>query len=774
MDSKPVCSVVCGVAGAGKTAYAMKIIEEKVKSGMSPWHIGFSSFSRAACAEAAERAADVVGIDAGRLQTTGFFRTLHSVVLRCLGIDARVILDHESASGQKFMTEVFGTVRGGEAGTLGAKIDEALNWWDAARSRLNRWDTDSENGVSVDHRQSDVTAKRDTWRPLGRQWDARIAPCDQAFLTHKTQELSASEAVCGSLYAHHDSEISQQPIRAKKSKCASYRCYHDGNKQLKDSKSDGEDILSYRRAIISIKTEQSEYENGRNCSEEQELCHEYGFGRKDYLWRGTTDVQVDEGVLQIVRMYENAKRMHGRLDFHDLAMKFAGVSAHETELTFSKCYREGTTPQEIDLWIIDEYQDCSRLLDLCVERLSEAAGELILLGDRYQSVYGFAGSDWRCMAFREEQAKASGNRILLNRSWRNRQKVLDWGEEILRQDRNYEERRPIAVDGDSSVGMIESKRLMESLGSLGGTDTMILCRTWFGLAKVKAQLDDLGIPWRSCQEKFRSRWEAPVKIAFVLVMRELSSGMRISEQDWRRVTEELPAKQDGKELFTRGTKAKWKKIECSPEPQKTLEETVDWGATEWLIEWIRKGEWRRDAYLLMDAAIEKYGIDEVRNPKLRLGSCHSVKGMQADNVFCLATSTNKANECDFWEDLFLKYVTVTRARFHYRVVVDLLDHARGRALFLPCPPGYWKFDEEMPDVRGGARAGCSDSMVRIESGHLGGEICGDGIRKEGDCRSDTLHQGAVCSDRDEEAQGRGEISAADLRTQEDLEEWWDL
>lgn len=774
MDSKPVCSVVCGVAGAGKTAYAMKIIEEKVKNGMSPWHIGFSSFSRAACAEAAERAADVVGIDAGRLQTTGFFRTLHSVVLRCLGIDARVILDHESASGQKFMTEVFGTVRGGEAGTLGAKIDEALNWWDAARSRLNRWDPDSEIGVSGDHKQPDGTANRDGWRPLGRQYDARMAPSDQVVSQHKTQDLSENGVNSGSLYPHNDSEISQQPIRAKISECASYRCYHDGNKQLKDSKNDGEDILAYRRAMFAIKEEQSGCENGCNFNEEQELHQEAGLGRKDSEWRTTTDVQVEEGVLQIVRLYENAKRMHGRLDFHDLAMKFAGVSAHETELTFRKCYREGTTPQEIDLWIIDEYQDCSRLLDLCVERLSEAAGELILLGDRYQSVYGFAGSDWRCMAFREEQAKATGNRILLNRSWRNRQKVLDWGEEILRQDKQYEERRPISVDGESSVGMIESKRLLESLGSLGGTDTMILCRTWFGLGKVKAQLDELGIPWRSCQEKFRSRWEAPVKIAFVLVMRELSAGMRISEQDWRRVTEELPAKQEGRELFVRGTKAKWKKIECSREPQKTLDEVGDWGATAELIQWIRKGDWRRDAYLLMDTAIEKYGIDEVRNPRLRLGSCHSVKGMQADNVFCLATSTNKANECDFWEDLFLKYVTVTRARFHYRVVVDLLDHARGRALFLPCPPGYWKFDEEMPDVRGISRANEGATLGAKPGECLGGEVPGRDLRAEGNPGPDSLREREIPRDRDETEDRRQGVDAAGTRTEEDLEEWWNL
>jgi superfamily I DNA/RNA helicase len=767
-------TVVVGIAGSGKTAHAMGIVEDRVKAGMSPWHIGFSSFSRAACAEAAERAAEVVGIDAGRLQTTGFFRTLHSVVLRCLGIDARVILDHDSASGQKFMTEVFGTIRGGEAGTLGAKIDEALNWWDAARSRLNRWETGIEPDLS--EAWTDGDHKDTQWRP---QTDL----CVQAASPHKTQGFCNKTGLksCSGYDIVIDENFTT--VNLHKTLCPGRQnAYHDEKYQLEHRKNIGthcEFDCSPCRENAENSSDGVKSSDGKDLHQKTELGHSQKsgtLGTDVHRVSGTqgTDVQVEEGILQVVRLYENAKRLHGRLDFHDLAMKFAGVSADETELTFRKCYREGTTPQEIVLWIIDEYQDCSRLLDLCVERLSEAAGELILLGDRYQSVYGFAGSDWRCMAFREEQAKATGNRILLNRSWRNRQKVLDWGEEILRQDRQYEERRPMAVDGDSSVGMIESKRLLENLSSLGGTDTMVLCRTWFGLAKVKAQLDELGIPWRSCQEKFRSRWEAPVKIAFVLVMRDLAAGMRISEQDWRRVTEELPAKQDGKEFFVRGTKAKWKKIECSREPLKTLGEVGDWGATEWLIEWIRKGEWRRDAYLLMDTAIDKFGVEEVRNPRLRLGSCHSVKGMQADNVFCLATSTNKANDCDFWEDLFLKYVTVTRARFHYRVVVDLLDHARGRALFLPCPPGYWKFDQEMPDVRGVQRTEGRDRLGDEASGGVAGEVYRDSVQQEGNSGSDTLCERKVRRDRDETTQGRGEIAAAETRTSEDLEEWWNL
>ena len=59
----PRVKVVIGVAGAGKTSYAMGEIERLLHEGVKWNQIGFLSFSRAACREAAERASRVVGED---------------------------------------------------------------------------------------------------------------------------------------------------------------------------------------------------------------------------------------------------------------------------------------------------------------------------------------------------------------------------------------------------------------------------------------------------------------------------------------------------------------------------------------------------------------------------------------------------------------------------------------------------------------------------------------------------------------------------------------
>jgi hypothetical protein len=294
--------------------------------------------------------------------------------------------------------------------------------------------------------------------------------------------------------------------------------------------------------------------------------------------------------------------------------------------------------------------------------------------------------------------------------------------------------------------MMESRVLMENVDRLATMDSLVIGRTWFSLEKIKSALDQRGIPWRSCQEKQKSRWEAPVKIAFVLVMRDLRDGKRISEQDWRRITEELPQKWEGMELFKRGEKARWKKLECSQEPKKSLDELVEWGATEFFSVFLREEMWRRDAMLLIDTAIEKYGVDLVREPKIRIGSVHSVKGMEARNVFCMASSTEKSAGGDFYEELFLKYVAITRASLNYRVVVDLVEHARGKPLFLACPKGYWKFDNTMPEDNGDA--GTQDSGRDCRVGEearqmLGLQISGGSVLRDRDPGSAAVREREV-------------------------------
>ena len=91
--------VVVGVAGAGKTAMAMDLMEQPLREGLKFWEVGFLSFSRAACAEAVSRAAAITGEPEDRLTGTGFYKTIHAAVVRSMAVDTKSILDPDSKSG---------------------------------------------------------------------------------------------------------------------------------------------------------------------------------------------------------------------------------------------------------------------------------------------------------------------------------------------------------------------------------------------------------------------------------------------------------------------------------------------------------------------------------------------------------------------------------------------------------------------------------------------------------------------------------------------------
>lgn len=774
-------TVVIGCAGAGKTTWSMKLIEERLRSGLKWWEIGFASFSRAACLEAAQRASVITGVSVEKLQKEGFYRTLHSSALRCLGLDSKVLLDSESAAGKKWYEEVFGVPRGGEAGTLAAKVDQALGEWDKARARLSGFGKVFRIDIPQDIIRVGINSANNPCKfpnlPEKCHVCQHCLACDSS---GKTQgfcaDFDSSIHICK--FEENIPFVTEESRREKK-------CRH------RDILMEYSEITPYRsRTCEHVTIHDTIYgvscpECGENDRENAETAQNTGFSCGGIKTGGVRPLESSDINREIhgfspeteatIRRYEAQKKVWGKLDFTDILMKYAGIQA-DADLNFVQTYPDGSVPHEINLWILDEYQDCSALLDAAAARLSEAAEEVVMLGDTYQAVYGFSGSDWRVMRSHEVQAKAEGNRVLLNRSWRNPESVLSWGESVLREDKQYEERKPTTDRGIGSVGMIDSSLLMENLGSLANTDTMIIGRTWFALDKVKSKLDQLGIPWKSCQEKQKSRWEAPVRIAFVITMRMLRDGQKVSEQDWRRICEELPQKWEGKELFERGIKAKWKKMECRHAETHGLSDVKEWGATEYFKEFVKGEVWRKDAALLIDMAIEKYGVDLVREPKIRIGSVHSVKGAEARNVFCLAGSSERASgvDTDFWEDLFLKYVAITRASWNYRVVVDLVEHARGKPLFLACPKGYWKFDKEIPSELVGVEDTVAVHQLGDETAwSVDSEVSGRDLREDGNSRFDSLRDGFVRGDRDEEV-GRRPKKDAGVPAEEDLEEWWNL
>ena len=777
-DGRAIVRTVTGIAGAGKTSYAMSILEQKLREGLQWSQIGFCSFSRAACQEGAQRAAEVCGVDSEALTKTGWFRTLHSAALRLSGVPREALLDPESPKTAEWFREAGLGSPGGERGTDGEFCATALAFWDLLRARV----------VPILDMRSDTDDRRDD------SVVSSLKPCVFCGQTHGDDTddtmMTPKFRLC-----HHLNSKRRNDLRGNFSFLEYYKeifyFLHDklsaqkmvssviiSNKSLY-SKELSDDTLGQESVISVITLDRIIEEAKRNPLCGKALCQTSANTARmiretvvSSLWDGWNAKEVGgwstDTVRKYISEYETKKVLYGKVDFTDLMFRMAGlrVNSELAVVPAEPC----VAPSEVKVWILDEYQDCSPLLDHAVQALTRHAAEVWMLGDSHQAVYGFSGSSSLCYRMRELAAEQDGTALLLNRSWRNPEQVLDWGEQVLREGYDYEERRPISESDEGSVGLLDWDAFVRLLPLLATTDTMILGRTWWNLQRVKSELDQQAIPWASCQEKQSSRWEAPVRIALTLTFRDLLAGKLISEQDWRRVTENYPQKLSGQELFARGIKAKWKKMECGREPRIGIGGLEEVGATDFFVrEFLRGGLWKTDTLLLMDQAIDRFGIEHVRKPGIRIGSVHSVKGLEADNVFVIAESTVRASGIDALEEeeRCLKYVAITRAKRHYRLVVDQVSVGRGRPQFWAAPKGFWEFTNE------GSGDSEKDQAVFGRPRSDGGQVPSELLQSEGISRSDRHLQRKGDLPGNQGA-GRGVDDTAEGNLASDIECWWNF
>ena len=88
---------VFGPPGAGKTTFLLNVVEQELENGVAPHRIGYFAFTRKAATEAKERA---IAKFPNLNSETDFpwFRTLHSLAYKCLGVSNKDIMKPEHYS----------------------------------------------------------------------------------------------------------------------------------------------------------------------------------------------------------------------------------------------------------------------------------------------------------------------------------------------------------------------------------------------------------------------------------------------------------------------------------------------------------------------------------------------------------------------------------------------------------------------------------------------------------------------------------------------------
>ena len=143
----------------------------------------------------------------------------------------------------------------------------------------------------------------------------------------------------------------------------------------------------------------------------------------------------EETVADVYEMYE--KRMHAAnaMDFDDLLVRTVNL----LELFEDVRERYQTAFRHV---LVDEYQDTNRAQYRLLQLLSEKHRNLFVVGDDYQSVYGFRGADIRNI-LEFERDFPDTEVVKLEQNYRSTQTILSAANAIMSNNRGQQGEEPL-------------------------------------------------------------------------------------------------------------------------------------------------------------------------------------------------------------------------------------------------------------------------------------------------------------------------------------------
>lgn len=398
-------------------------------------------------------------------------------------------------------------------------------------------------------------------------------------------------------------------------------------------------------------------------------------------WEASGNPALDQcDVEATVKKYEQAKKREDRLDFTDMIGRYAGVKFGVDGPQF--CTPEGEVPEGLRVLAIDEAQDSSHLVDRVCRRLaaSDTVERIWISGDPFQSIHSFAGGDYRL--FLSWDAEES----IMPRSYRCPNPILQLGERCLRQMKyGYRDRgiAPAEHDGVIQTSPDASDAISHALGD---SSVLILGRCKYSLDAYENYLVEKGIPYSWVDKAHGTK-----ALSGYAALWSLEHGEPCRGEDFGNAVSLISVKdKELGELLFRGEKTAWASGKRNHVDVVVPE---DWyydmaGAAPALRDLIKTGRWvnaiepkNRERAARWYKSAKDYGVECACNPRIRLSTIHSAKGLEADTVILSSIVSHAvergrmALEDLHDEECRVAYVAVTRARRRF-VYVDDASFAR--------------------------------------------------------------------------------------------------
>ena len=155
------------------------------------------------------------------------------------------------------------------------------------------------------------------------------------------------------------------------------------------------------------------------------------------LQNSDNEIQYTLGVL--MSRYNEEKKILGAVDFDDLIERPLTLLEHPDVLRQLRARWRYA--------LVDEYQDTNTLQFQFLRRLMGADGNLCVVGDDDQSIYGWRGADQRNILEFERQFP-SCQAIYLTANYRCKAPILDAANQLIANNRHRKEKRLTAARGD--------------------------------------------------------------------------------------------------------------------------------------------------------------------------------------------------------------------------------------------------------------------------------------------------------------------------------------
>lgn len=347
---------------------------------------------------------------------------------------------------------------------------------------------------------------------------------------------------------------------------------------------------------------------------------------------------------RLVDTYEDYKIEYNKIDFTDMIEEFI---------------KRGH-PLDVDALIVDEAQDLSTLQWKMIDVLRETPDIQIFSGDDDQAIMGFQGAD--VSAF----LNATEDREVLNKSYRLPSSIWDVAQSVVSR---IEGRAPKVWSPKDEEGTVQQHQSMWDV-PLDSGDWCILARTNRIASQYADALQDEG--WVYSRNGHPS---IPPRIYdAILSWEDLTKGKAVSASEIRNIYTHMKANAGYKKGFGPRSKAL---LGIDEEAFVNMDYARDHlgllqvGDIRW--HQVLDKVTRDMQHYLLNAL--RRG-DNVKNPRIKVSTIHSMKGGEADNVLVipdLSYAADREYQKDPSTEHRVYYVAVTRAKKTLHIMEPTTD-----------------------------------------------------------------------------------------------------